>query len=89
MMSLIMMSLMRGLPLPQVLGDIEIAQTMKKDQEEASQKQQVIISLKSTPSYFCSHDLQLEAVPHPMDVNYQLLQTNMNHIERSDKIYKV
>lgn len=39
-----MMSLMSGLPLSwQVLGDIEIAQTMKKDQEEASQKLEVIL----------------------------------------------
>jgi len=30
---------MRDLPLLQVLGDIEIAQTMKKDQQEASQGQ--------------------------------------------------
>ena len=31
---------MRGLPTPQVLGDIEIAQTMKKDQQEAESQQQ-------------------------------------------------
>ena len=35
----IMTSLTRGSSLPQVLGDIEIAQTMKKGQEEASQQQ--------------------------------------------------
>ena len=39
-----MTSLVRGLPLPQVLGDIEIAQTLKKNQEEASQQLEVIIS---------------------------------------------
>ena len=41
---IIMMSLMRGLPIPQVLGDIEIAQSMKRDQEEASQKLKVNVS---------------------------------------------
>ena len=39
-----MTSLVRELPLPQVLGDIEIAQTLKKNQEEASQQLEVIIS---------------------------------------------
>ena len=34
-------SLIRDLPLLQVLGDIEIAQTLKKNQEEASQKLEV------------------------------------------------
>ena len=35
-----MTSLIRGLPTRQVLGDIEIAQTMKKDQQEAESQQQ-------------------------------------------------
>ena len=39
---IIMTSLVRELPLPQVLGDIEIAQTLKKNQEEASQQQEEV-----------------------------------------------
>ena len=39
-----MTSLVRDLPLLQVLGDIEIAQTLKKNQEEASQQQEVRIT---------------------------------------------
>ena len=39
-----MMSLARDFPLLQVLGDIEIAQTLKKNQEEASQQQEVRIT---------------------------------------------
>ena len=41
----VMMTLLvRDLPLLQVLGDIEIAQTLKKSQEEASQQQEVRIT---------------------------------------------
>ncbi|XP_065900929.1 protein mono-ADP-ribosyltransferase PARP3-like [Dysidea avara] len=54
-----------------VLGDIEIAQSMQKDQQEASQKE------------------ELEEVPHPLDINYELLQTILSHVDTKDENYKI
>ena len=83
-----MTSLVRDLPLLQVLGDIEIAQTLKKNQEEASQKLEVREGYHLN-TLITIHYLQLEEVPHPLDVNYELLQTNMKHIKSGEKIHKV
>ena len=53
----------------QVLGDIEIAQSLQKSTE----KKPTVV----------------KEVPHPLDVNYSLLNTKLEHLKTDDDEFKV
>lgn len=53
----------------QVLGDIEIAQSLQK----STDKKPAVV----------------EAVPHPLDVNYGLLKAKLEHLKTDDDEFKV
>ena len=73
--------------LPQVLGDIELAQGLERERE---MKQTVSLSLLHFLHEVMMMSLQVGGeIPHPLDSNYETLKARLTHIKKEEEEYEV